>query len=148
MRIYLDVSCLNRPFDDQRQARIRLEAEAVMIVLEQIESGLWRHVTSRLTVLEVNANADAARRNRVQQMLPMDIMSVSTAMRHRAEELMIRGLGSADAIHVAAAEQLADVFLTCDDRLLKRCRQLADELNVRVENPAIFVKEQTDAADA
>jgi hypothetical protein len=26
-RIYLDVCCLNRPFDDQTQARIHLEAE-------------------------------------------------------------------------------------------------------------------------
>jgi PIN domain len=27
VKIYLDVSCLNRPFDDQDQARIRLTAE-------------------------------------------------------------------------------------------------------------------------
>ena len=33
MKIYLDVSCLNRPFDDQTQPRVRLEAEAVTIVL-------------------------------------------------------------------------------------------------------------------
>lgn len=29
LRIYLDVCSLQRPFDDQRQARIRLEAEAM-----------------------------------------------------------------------------------------------------------------------
>jgi hypothetical protein len=28
LRIYFDVSCLNRPFDDQDQERIRLETEA------------------------------------------------------------------------------------------------------------------------
>ena len=33
MKIYLDVSSLNRPLDDQTQPRIRLEAEAVTIVL-------------------------------------------------------------------------------------------------------------------
>ena len=27
-RIYLDVCCLNRPFDDQSQDRVRLDAEA------------------------------------------------------------------------------------------------------------------------
>ncbi|MBE2197400.1 MAG: hypothetical protein IAE79_02240 [Anaerolinea sp.] len=27
MRVYLDVCCLNRPFDDQSQERIQLEAE-------------------------------------------------------------------------------------------------------------------------
>ncbi|MGQ0592841.1 MAG: PIN domain-containing protein, partial [Gammaproteobacteria bacterium] len=26
-RIYLDACCLNRPFDDQQQDRVRLEAE-------------------------------------------------------------------------------------------------------------------------
>lgn len=31
-RIYLDVCCLQRPFDDQRQTRIRLEAEAVKLI--------------------------------------------------------------------------------------------------------------------
>ncbi len=29
-RIYLDVCCLNRPFDRQSQARIRLETEAML----------------------------------------------------------------------------------------------------------------------
>ena len=33
MAIYLDTCCLNRPFDDQTQDRIRLEAEAVILIL-------------------------------------------------------------------------------------------------------------------
>ena len=33
MKIYLDVCCLNRPFDDHRQERIRLESEAVVAIL-------------------------------------------------------------------------------------------------------------------
>jgi hypothetical protein len=31
LRIYLDACCLNRPFDDQTQERIRLESEAVLL---------------------------------------------------------------------------------------------------------------------
>jgi hypothetical protein len=31
--IYLDMCCLNRPFDDQSQPRIRLDAEAVLALL-------------------------------------------------------------------------------------------------------------------
>jgi len=38
MRIYLDVCCLNRPFDDQTQERIHLESEAVLIILSNIAS--------------------------------------------------------------------------------------------------------------
>jgi hypothetical protein len=35
--IYLDVCCLNRPFDDQTQERIRLEAEAVLHILAIVQ---------------------------------------------------------------------------------------------------------------
>jgi hypothetical protein len=34
LRIYLDVCCLNRPFDNQVQDRVRLEAEAVLAILK------------------------------------------------------------------------------------------------------------------
>ncbi|GAX41591.1 hypothetical protein NIES4075_25880 [Tolypothrix sp. NIES-4075] len=37
--IYLDVCCLNRPFDDQTQERIRLEVEAVLRILVKFQIG-------------------------------------------------------------------------------------------------------------
>ena len=36
MKLYLDVSCLNRPFDDQTPTRIRLESEAISVIFERI----------------------------------------------------------------------------------------------------------------
>ena len=36
MRVYLDNCCFNRPFDDQSQARVRLEAEAKLEIQQQI----------------------------------------------------------------------------------------------------------------
>jgi hypothetical protein len=42
MKIYLDVCCLNRPFDDQTQDRIRLETEAVMLILGRIAAKDWQ----------------------------------------------------------------------------------------------------------
>ena len=42
MLIYLDVCCLNRPFDDQTQDRIRLETKAVLLILERCHAGEWR----------------------------------------------------------------------------------------------------------
>ena len=35
--VYLDVCALNRPLDDQSQMRIRLEADAVSLILSQFE---------------------------------------------------------------------------------------------------------------
>lgn len=40
--VYLDVCCFNRPYDDQTQDRVRLEAEAVLLILRRIEAGEWR----------------------------------------------------------------------------------------------------------
>jgi hypothetical protein len=33
MRLYLDICCLKRPFDDQAQPRVRIETEAVLGLL-------------------------------------------------------------------------------------------------------------------
>ena len=64
MRVYLDVCCLNRPFDDQRQARIRLEAEAVERIIERLHMREWEWVGSDVLYLEINKTPDLARRRR------------------------------------------------------------------------------------
>ena len=35
----MDLCCLNRPFDDQSQARVALESQAVVLILEKIDRG-------------------------------------------------------------------------------------------------------------
>lgn len=42
--IYLDVCALSRPFDDQTFLRIRLETEAVNLILSKIKGGEYRRV--------------------------------------------------------------------------------------------------------
>ncbi len=39
MRIYLDSCSLQRPLDDQTQARIRVETEAVLAILAATQAG-------------------------------------------------------------------------------------------------------------
>ncbi|GGA02700.1 hypothetical protein [Okeania sp. KiyG1] len=38
IRVYLDTSVYNRPFDDQTQNKIALETEAVLLILGMIEN--------------------------------------------------------------------------------------------------------------
>ena len=38
LRIYLDVCCLNRPFDEQTQDRVRLETEAILTILSHCKN--------------------------------------------------------------------------------------------------------------
>jgi len=35
IRVYMDVCCLNRPFDDQSEDRIKMESEAVLMILNR-----------------------------------------------------------------------------------------------------------------
>ena len=43
---WLDACWLNGPSDDQRQDRIRLEAEAVLLILGRCEAGTWQWLSS------------------------------------------------------------------------------------------------------
>ncbi|MCI0331748.1 MAG: PIN domain-containing protein [Planctomycetes bacterium] len=96
--------------------------------------------------IETSAITDDIRRRRVLQLLPASRIDLSSSIFDRARELVNLGLHAADAMHVAAAETLdADVLLTCDDRLLRRNRKIADEFSVRIANPVDWLKEQDDA---
>jgi len=151
MRIYLDVSCLNRPGDDQTQMRIRLETEAVSLIMERIESGEWQQLASDMILIEINASTDMERRRRALELLPdvEDISPVTAAIWARADECQMMGFKAADAVHVAAAEAGgADVLLTCDDRMLRAGRRNRSRLRVRIENPLKWLEEQGDDADS
>ena len=143
MRIYLDVSCLDRPFDDLRQVRNRLEAEAVAIVFQRFADGSCLHVSSDMVLIEVAAMPDLDRQRQVRAILPDsdDIIALSSGILRRAGELTALGFQPADATHVAAAEaQKADVLLTCDDKLVRRVRRVGGLLAVVVDNPLAWIR--------
>jgi predicted nucleic acid-binding protein len=151
MRLYMDVSCLNRPFDDQSQLRVRLEAEAVQAIFRQMVGGSWTHVSSEMAEIEIRAMPDERRRARVALLLPEKsaIVRLTTGVWERAGELVRLGFKAADAVHLAAAEAAkAGVFLTCDDRLGRRARRHRRALRVTVANPLDWLKEVTDGHDA
>lgn len=52
MKIYLDNCALQRPLDDKSQMRIRLEAEAVLSVLELCKAGELDLISSEALELE------------------------------------------------------------------------------------------------
>jgi hypothetical protein len=66
MRVYLDLCCLKRPFDDQGVPRVRLEAEAVVSIQKAIEEGAHTFVRSVAQDLENTKNPDPIRRARVE----------------------------------------------------------------------------------
>lgn len=144
MRIYLDVCCLNRPFDDQTQDRIHLESEAVILILKRVRSGNWEWISSEAVDFEVRQTPDAERRRRVESLIRYADRSViiEATVDKRASELNEMSFGAYDALHLACAEHCnADVFLTTDDKLLRLARESSSRLKIKVHNPLIWLKE-------
>lgn len=125
MRIYLDVCCIQRPFDAKVQPRVVAEAEAVLKILAACDGRRAELVTS--TALGYEAGRD---RNRERLLATTAILArattvgrVSPAVIERARILQVGGVKTLDSYHLAFAAELgADFFCTCDDRLLRRAR--------------------------
>lgn len=131
--------------------RIRLEAEAVIAILEQAEYRGWSLVSSQMAEIEILATPDPERRRRMAEILPPLDDRIRLTPEHFERAAALEGLGfkAADAVHVAASETLeVDVLLTCDDRMLRAATRNRRHLEVRVENPLRWLTEVTDARDS
>lgn len=142
MRLYLDICCLKRPFDDQAQPRVRIEAEAVLGLLAADRPGIG-FVRSVAHDLENEQNPLAWRAERVRAWLAdRPLAEPQDGLQTRTEELMSNGFHGFDALHLACAEAAgADVFVTCDDRLLATARRCAPNMKIRVEDLTSVARE-------
>lgn len=137
MKIYVDTSAYNRPFDDQTQPRIRLETHALLVVLRLVEAEAVELVSSSVLQYENSRNPFALRQQWVEYRLQLakHYQEVNTAIIARAKELEKQGLKTIDALHIACAEAVSSqYFLTCDDRLIRRYQG-----SLNVINPVDFV---------
>jgi predicted nucleic acid-binding protein len=144
LTVYLDVCCLNRPFDDQSQARVRLEAEAVLLVLDRAERGTCTWLSSEVVEMEVSRNPDVKRRRRVLELLRGVDQRVVVGEHEEARALHLEaeGLHPFDALHVACAESGgADYLFTTDDRFLRAARRLGERLSIVVTSPLRWTEE-------
>jgi predicted nucleic acid-binding protein len=141
-KIYLDTSAYNRPFDDQTQPKIFLEAQAVAIILQMIETELFELVSSSVLEYENGRNPYPIKQEAMNRSLKTAQLrqEVNEPIQQRAEQLEHNGLKAIDALHVACAEAMgSDWFITCDKRLINRC----SGLTMKVVNPVDFVLEMS-----
>ena len=141
----MDVCCLSRLTDDQSQARIRAEAEAVEQVLAGVRRGVVELLSSEAVEDEVRRNPSFERRREAQTTLALAVMTIEIdeLVVPRAQALVALGYGPFDALHLAAAEAAgADVLLTTDDRLLKRSARNLGNPRIPVRNPLSWIKKQ------
>lgn len=144
MRLYFDVCCLNRPFDDQTQDRIHLEAEAVITILRRVETGDWRWLNSSVVLFEIHQTPNPERKNRLLTLCEAasEIIRLDDAMYALAERLKGVGFTSYDALHVACAQHAGvDIMLSTDHKVIKRAAHAGNLVTIRVENPWVWLQE-------
>ncbi len=127
MRVYLDLCSIQRPLDTPSQVRIAVEAEAILGVLALCEMGQLDLVASAALVFEAERNPNPTRRRYAFQVLTKAkfFIRTETEVEARAHALVSKGIRTLDALHLASAEAIrTDFFCTCDDRFLKRAREV------------------------
>ena len=144
MKIYLDACCLNRPFDDQRQARVRLEAEAISLILQKLHQREWEWIGSDVLVYELGQTEDVERKERLLLLAGQShqVVAMTEKILTQAEKLVASGFDSYDAIHLASAENAkVDVFLTTDDNMQKIANRNKKMFFFVVVNPVTWLEE-------
>ena len=135
VKVYLDTCCYNRPYDDQTQLRINLEAQAKLFIQKQIVDGKLDLIYSFISVYENSQNPFAIRKNAIFDFFSNAVIYIDESnvevIKQRAGEIMKTGIKTKDTLHVSCAiEGKADYFITTDIRLLKYS---SDE--VKIINP-------------
>ncbi len=141
LRLYLDNCCYNRPYDDQSQIRISLEAQAEIFIQDAIKAGSIELAASHVLLYENSRNPHENRRQAIYEFIKQNTSVFVDVDRLNetatiARKIMSTGIKDADAAHIACAIQAdCDYFLTTDSRVLK----YRDE-QIKVMNPVDFIK--------
>ncbi|MBI5153690.1 PIN domain-containing protein [Candidatus Poribacteria bacterium] len=142
MRIYLDCCCLNRPFDDLRQERVRIESDAVTAILGKIERGEWQMLASDFLLAEVGRIPEPMRRKSCLAFVARasEFVPLGPEVESELRRLVSLGIPKMDAAHMASAViGKADVFLTVDVVLLRRAHRLGEDFAMPVQSPVTWL---------
>lgn len=142
LRIYLDNCCFNRPYDDQSQFSVNLEAQAKLHIQAQIHNGEYELVTSDMLYYEIQQMPHESRKQAIEAYIE-DNSSVHVGYERqdqldaKAAEIMKSGVKYKDACHVASAILAGcEYFLTTDRRLLRFASP-----EIAVVNPVAFINQ-------
>ena len=145
-KVYLDNCTYNRPFDDQGQIRISLEAQAKLHIQRLIMNKNINLVCSYMNLYENSENPNHENQNSIRSFFSyaIEFIDIDKAdiIEYHAEEIKKWKIKSNDAIHLACAiEAKCGYFITTDDGILKNYQ----DKTIRVLNPIDFILEVKDA---
>ena len=138
--VYLDTNIYNRPFDDQSQVRIRLETIAIFSILHHIKRSDFQLLWSFMIDFENSLNPYIDNRLEISLMASIAKLWIGPdeKIRNAGKRYERAGIKPRDALHLACAIQgVADIFITCDDKLAKRAKLM--QLPILIFNPVDFV---------
>jgi hypothetical protein len=132
----MDVCCINRPFDDQKNERIRMESEAVLAILNRCLFD-WTLIGSEVIDYEISKTPDIERQRKAERIISIskEKVFVNDVIAARALEIEKIGLKPTDSLHISCAEMSAEVMLTTDDEILRSAIKKNASLKIRVMNP-------------
>jgi predicted nucleic acid-binding protein len=141
MKIYMDVCCLCRPFDDLQNRKIQLEAEAILTILDRCNRD-WELVGSVVIDDEISRMTDVEKRLKVEQKLALfsEYIELDETIFSQVPTYQKTGLKLFDALHLACAQSGKTIFLTTDNRIITLARK-NPAITIRVENPVHWLME-------
>lgn len=129
----MDVCALSRPYDDQSQLRVRMESDAVLLIMDSVQNGWYILKSSPAHFAEAGAIKDCRERVDIESFLRSHGCAVTgdlKSIRDRAEYFCEQRIGVADAAHLAFAEADADILISCDDRFVRKAQKIKVECDV------------------
>ena len=142
MRIYLDMCCYNRPYDDQTSLKVAMETQSKIHIQNLVKAGKYDLIGSYTLDYEVSRNPFEMRRNSIVNFIAENIKGYvgeerADILKPIAEYIMGQGVKEKDAYHVASAIYAkCEYFISTDIRLLKYRTD-----KIRLVTPIEFVVE-------
>lgn len=138
----MDNCCLNRPFDDQSNIRNHLESEAIKGIISLCEQGNLKLISSQVLEFEISNTSDELRKSNLLAINGLASMNIEVTeeLRQRAKTFESLKIQAFDAMHLACAEENANVILTVDDKFRKNANKIQD-LKIRIDNPLRWLEE-------
>lgn len=125
MRIYLDMCCYNRPYDDQEQLKVFLETQSKLYIQSIIKDKKLELISSYMLRYECSHNPFEMRRSAILDYIDKNTFAYvgdehRLEIESKAAEIMKTGIKFKDACHVASAIfAQCEYFISTDKRLLK-----------------------------
>ena len=144
MKIYFDSCIYNRPYDDQTQAKIQNETNAIMDIINAIEDNNYIIYSSLAVEMEIEDNKNTEKLSDVMlfynSVKPNKIKLDMTVDSRALELLEKHNIKYQDGLHIACCElEKVDYLLSTDKLFINASSRVG--LSFKVINPKDFIEE-------